>query len=309
MTRSITMSARTWAELALLAGIWGFSFLSMHVALHEIGPLTIVAHRTAWAMLILWVWVILRGFSLPRGRSVWAAFFVMGLLNNVIPFSLIAWGQQGIETGLAAILNASTAIWGVLLAALLLPDERLTWARGIGVTIGFLGVITAIGTDVLHSFDLRSLSQLAIIGAAISYGLAGVWARRKLRGLRPEVAAAGMLLCSCLVAVPAAQLVEGPIRFDLAQQTWIALGYVSILATAGAYLLYYRVLAAAGSGNLLLTTLLVAPVAILAGTLILGEALPGRAYLGFALLVIGLAVLDGRILRRKKPLAPAAPPG
>ena len=309
MQPQVTMSPRAWGELLLLAAIWGFSFLSMRVALAEVGPLSLVAHRVTWAALLLWLWLLLVRAPLPRGRTVWTGFAVMGLLNNILPFSLIAWGQQHIETGLASILNASTAVWGVLLAALFLPDERLTPRRAAGVAIGFAGVATAIGIDALRSLDLMSLSQLAIIGATVSYGFAGVWARRRLRGLRADVSAAGMLACSSLVAIPLATMIEGLPRLDLAPATWLGLAYVSVMATAAAYLLYYRVIASAGSGNAMLTTLLVAPVAIVAGAVVLGEALPLRAFAGFGLIGLGLVVLDGRLLRRKKPLAPLPPPG
>lgn len=310
----VIMTTRSWAALCLLACLWGFSFLGMRVALNEIGPFAVVAHRTTWAMILLWLYLLARDIPMPRGRRVWVAFAVMGLFNNMIPFSLIAWGQQSIETGLASILNASTAVWGVLLAAMFQPDERLTPRRAIGVAIGFVGVATAIGLSNLRALDLRSVSQLAILGAAVSYGIAGVWARRRLQGLRPEVAATGMLTCSALVMLPIASLVEGPIRFDLSLNTWAALAYVSIVATGLAYLLYYRVLSAAGSGNAMLTTLLVAPVAIVAGAIILGEALPARAFAGFGLIALGLVVLDGRLAgqlsgRAKKSLAPPASPG
>lgn len=163
-----TMSGRAWADLLILSLIWGASFLSVHVALADIGPLTSVAHRTFWAMLILWGYVAIRRLPLPRRPAIWGAFVIMGLLNNVIPFSLMAWGQLHIETGLTAIMNASTAIFGAITA---------------------------------------------------------------------------------------------------------------------------------GSGNLMLVTLLVAPVAITLGAVVLGEALPLRAYFGFALLATGLVVHDGRALK------------
>jgi drug/metabolite transporter (DMT)-like permease len=223
----------------------------------------------------------------------------MGLLNNVIPFGLMAWGQLHIESGLTSILNAATAIFGVIAAAVFFADERLTFRKGAGVMLGFLGVATAMGLDSLRDFDLRSLAQLAVLAGTLSYALAGVWGRRTLTGLSPQIAAAGMLTGSSLVAVPLAWTVEGPITLDLAPRTLLAIGYYAVLATAGAYLLYYWVLARAGSGNLLLVTLLVAPVAIVLGAVLLGETLSANAYAGFALLALGLVILDGRLLRRR----------
>ena len=292
-----TISPRAWAELIILSLIWGASFLSIRIALNEIGPLTAVAHRTVWAMLILWTYVIAARLPLPNTPRIWGAFVAMGLLNNVIPFSLMAWGQLHIETGLTSILNAATAIFGVIAAAIFFADERLTARKALGVTLGFLGVATAIGLSALTQFDIRSLGQLAVIGGTISYALAGVWARKMLGGLTPQVAAAGMLTGSSLITLPAAWIVEGPISLQLSPQTWAAIAYYAIVATAIAYLLYYRVLAMAGSGNLMLCTLLVAPVAIILGALVLGEALPLRAYAGFGLLALGLIILDGRLLK------------
>lgn len=292
-----TMSGRAWAELLILSLIWGASFLSVHVALEEIGPLTSVAHRTFWAMLILWAYVAIRQLPLPRSPAIWGAFLVMGLLNNVIPFSLMAWGQLHIETGLTAIMNASTAIFGAITAAVFLADERLTLRKAVGVGFGFLGVATAIGLQAMTQFDLRSLGQIAVLGGAISYAFAGVWARKTLAGLTPQVAAAGMLTGSSLIALPLALTIEGPISLALQPQTWAAIGYYAVMATALAYLMYYRVLAMAGSGNLMLVTLLVAPVAITLGAIILGEALPLRAYAGFALLATGLVIHDGRVVK------------
>jgi drug/metabolite transporter (DMT)-like permease len=292
-----TISPRAWTELLILGLIWGGSFLSIHIALEEIGPLTAVAHRTVWAMLILWAYIALRRLPIPTNPRIWGAFLVMGLMNNVIPFSLMAWGQLHIETGLTSILNAATAIFGVIAAAIFFADERLTLRKIIGVGLGFFGVATAIGLSALTQFDIRSLGQLAVIGGTISYALAGVWARKMLGGLAPQIAAAGMLTGSSLIMLPTAWLIEGPISLDLTPQTWAAIAYYAIIATAIAYLLYYRVLAMAGSGNLMLCTLLVAPVAIVLGAIVLGEALPLRAYTGFGLLALGLIVLDGRLIK------------
>lgn len=295
-----TLSPHAWLLLMCLSLIWGGSFLSVHVALAEIGPLTAVAHRTGWAMLILWGFIALKRLEIPRDPKIWGAFIVMGLLNNVIPFSLMAWAQLYIETGLTAILNAATAIFGVLFAALFFVDEKLSWRKGLGVSLGFTGVATAIGLSYLASFDLRSIAQLAVIGGTMSYALAGVWARKTIGHLKPQVAAAGMVTGASLITIPLAWVAEGPISLNLSLSTWLAIGYYAVVATAVAYLLYYRVLALAGSGNLMLVTLTVAPVAIILGAITLGEALPLNAYIGFAILAVGLLILNGRLLPRPK---------
>ncbi|WP_298863053.1 DMT family transporter [uncultured Sulfitobacter sp.] len=293
-----TITAESWGLLALLATLWGASFLSIRIALDEVPPLTAVAHRVGWATLVLWVYVIVRRMPLPRGRAVWIGFAGMGLLNNVIPFSLMAWGQLYIPSGLTSIFNAATAIFGVLIAALLLGDENLSKRKAIGVAVGFAGVVTAIGIDSLRAFDITSLAQLAVLAGTVSYAFAGVWARKRLSGLAPQVAAAGMLTASTLIMVPLAWVIDGPIRLDLQPLTMMAIAYYALGATAIAYLLYYRVLALAGSGNLMLVTLMIAPIAILLGAVVLGETLSANAYNGFALLALGLIIIDGRLIDR-----------
>ncbi|KMW56842.1 Permease of the drug/metabolite transporter (DMT) superfamily [Candidatus Rhodobacter oscarellae] len=299
MTPQTSLSGRAWAELLLLSLLWGGSFLAIRIALDEVGFLTSVAHRVFWAALVLWLVVLAMRLPVPRAPRVWGAFLVMGLLNNALPFGLMAWGQLTIESGLTSILNAATAVFGVLLAALFFRDERLTPRRALGLSLGFLGVATAIGLQSLLAFDPRSLAQLAVLAGTISYAFASVWARWALGGLAPQVAAAGMLTGSTLIILPIAVLYEGAPSLALQTDTLLAIAYYALAATALAYLLYYRVLAMAGSGNLLLCTLIIPPVAILLGALVRGETLPPQAFIGFAVLALGLLILDGRLLRRR----------
>ena len=294
MTDQKSLSGRAWAEMLVLALIWGGSFLSIRIALDEISPLMSVAHRVTWAMLVLWVVVAVMRIPLPRNPRIWFAFLVMGLLNNVIPFVLMAWGQLHIESGLTSILNAFTAVVGVVMAALFFSDERLTPRKIIGVVLGFFGVAVAIGLENFKNFDLRSLAQLAVIGGTVAYAVAGVWARKNLVGMPPQLAAAGMLTGATVIMLPLVYFVEGLPTFDLQPRTLVAIGYYAVIATATAYLLYYRVLAMAGSGNLMLVTLLVAPVAITLGAVVLGEKLSANAFVGFVILAVGLIILDGR---------------
>jgi drug/metabolite transporter (DMT)-like permease len=292
------LSPRAWTELAALSLIWGASFLSIRIALDEIPVTTAVAHRVLWAARALWIVAALRRLPLPRDPRLWGAFLVMGLLNNAIPFTLMAWAQLHIETGLTSILNAATAVWGVIVAALVFADERLTARKGLGVALGFAGVVVAIGTDSLRALDLRSVAQLAVILGTLSYALAGAWARARLSGLTPVVAAAGMLTGSALVMVPLALAVDGAPSLPKSPATYAAVAYYALGSTALAYLLYYRVLRMAGSGNLLLCTLMIPPVAIVLGAAVRGEALHAGAFAGFGLLAAGLLILDGRLLRR-----------
>lgn len=299
MSTQKSISPRAWTELTLLGLIWGASFLTMRIALDEISVLAVVLHRVLWAMLVLWAVVWAMRLPVPRDPRIWGAFLVMGVLNNIIPFGLMTWGQLHIESGLTAILNATTAIFGVIVAALVFSDERLTLRRTIGVGLGFAGVTVAIGADRLTHFDPRSLAQLAILGGTVSYALASAWARARLGGLAPQVAAAGMLTGSTLILLPVTWILDGPIDLALRPVTWGAIAYYALLGTAGAYLLYYRVLGMAGSGNLMLVTLIIPPVAIVLGALVRNEDLSPQAFAGFALLAVGLLVLNGKIGRRR----------
>lgn len=286
------LSLRGWTELLLLGLIWGASFVSIRVALDTLPVMTSVLHRTFWAMLVLWLVTWIKGIKVPRSPGIWGAFLVMGLLNNVIPFSLMAWGQLYIDTGLTAILNAATAIFGVLIAALFFRDERLTKTRLLGVCLGFLGVSIAIGVQNFLNFSLQSTAQIAVLTGTVSYACAAAWARQTLSHLSPVIAAAGMLTASTVLVLPITLAVDGIPSLALPAITWAAIGYYAIVATAGAYLLYYRVLAMAGSGNLMLVTLVIPPVAIVLGALLRDESLPPNAFLGFAVLAIGLLVLN-----------------
>ena len=292
MTSQKTLTARTWSELILLGVIWGMSFLAIRIALDTIPVITSVFHRVFWAALALWIVIIFQRQPVPSDPKVWGIFLIMGLLNNVLPFSLMAWGQLYVETGLTSILNAATAIFGVLLAALFFRDERLTKTRLIGVGLGFLGVSITIGLRQFSNLNPSNLGQVAILAGTLSYAFAAIWARIHMSALPPQIAAAGMLTGSAILMTPVMLLVDGVPTFTLPLQTWLAIAYYALLATAGAYLLYYRVLQQAGSGNVLLVTLIIPPIAILMGALVRDEALPPRAFIGFTVLAIGLLILS-----------------
>ena len=300
-TTQTRISRTSWLTMALLALIWGGSFLSIRVALEEVGVLTVVGFRVGLAGTALWAFVLLRGLPVPRGWGWIGSCAFLGLFNNILPFCLIVWGQTHIPSGLAGILNASNVIFSVGLAALIFPDERLTARKIVGVTLGVVGVALTIGPSVLTQFDLTSLGQLAILGASLSYAVSSIFSRQKLRDVRPEVVAAGMLTVSSCVMIPAAIWMEGVPSMSYALRTWGALGYISVLSSAFAYILFYRVLQTAGAGNVSLVTLMIAPVAVVLGALTYGEALPSHAYLGLVLLALGMLYIDGRlpaILRR-----------
>ncbi|MFD2175522.1 DMT family transporter [Rhodobacter lacus] len=289
-----------WMLLAALALVWGTSFLSNRAALSGAGVLTVVTFRVSLGALALWLWALARRRPLPSHPKYIVVFLVMGALNNAIPFSLIVWGQTQIDSGLAAILNASTALFGVLVAAAVFSDERLSLPRLAGVLIGLCGVALAIGPAALSTFTLASAAQWAIVGASLSYGFAGAYARRAVKGLAPEVAAAGMLTGAMVWLIPAMLMIEGVPRFDWGMEAWAGLLWLALGCSALAYLIYYRILALAGAGNLSLVTLLIPPVAILAGWAVYGERLGLREWAGFAVIAAGLWLLNAAPKPRAK---------
>ena len=292
--RSLTLKG--WSLLLLLALIWGGSFTANHAALVQMPVATVVAFRVTGAAIVLWAYIAIARLPVPKTWAFARSALVLGVFNNVVPFSLIVWGQTHIASGLAGILNAATALFSVLLAAALFPDERLGPRRLIGVILGLAGVAVVIGPDTLRHFDLTSLGQLAILGAGLSYAGAAAFGRQALRGIRPEVGAAAMLTASALIMTPTALILGGLPPLPQGQ-TLAALLYLALIASAFAYRLFYTILQQAGAGNLGLVTLLITPFAILFGAVLFRETLPPQAFAGVALLTLGMVVLDGRPLR------------
>ncbi len=289
------LSLQSWGLLLLLALIWGGSFTANHAALAQMPVASVVAFRVSVAAALLWAYVAATGLPVPKDWRFARNAAVMGVFNNIVPFSLIVWGQTHIPSGLAGILNASTALSSVLVASAVFPDERLGLRRLTGVIFGLAGVALVIGPQVLTHLDLTSLGQLAVLGAALSYAVSGAWGRHTMQGIRPEVSAAAMLTASALIMLPAAWVLDGAPPFPT-PQSWAALLYLAIMASAVAYRLFYTILQQAGAGNIGLATLLIAPVAVLLGTLFFHETLPPQAFSGLALLTLGLIVIDGRPL-------------
>lgn len=295
-----TMTLTEWGLLLILSVFWGGSFFFNQVALAELPPLSLVASRVALAGLVLWAVLLARGVAVPRGREVWMAFAVMGLINNAIPFTLIVWGQARIGSGVAAILNASAPLFTVLLAHRLTTDEKLSPARLAGALVGLGGVAMMIGDGAVAALGGRGLAEAACIAAAVSYALAGIWGRRFRRlGVAPLATAAGQVTASTLILVPLALVVDRP--WTLPAPSLPAVGALiglAVISTALAYVIFFRILATAGATNLLLVTFLVPVTAVLLGTLALGEVLLPRHFVGMALIGLGLAAIDGRPLAR-----------
>jgi len=309
MIRSV-MNRSDWLTLIGLAVIWGSAFFCIHVAVHSVPPLTYVWLRVTIAAAALWAYLAWRKEPAGLPKSVWGSMIVLALLNNVIPFILFGWGQTHIASGLASILNATTPIWGVIVAHVFTNDERMTPRKIAGVLLGFGGVALMIGPDLLGSIGNNVVAQLACVTAALLYALAGVWARRfKRLGVSPMSVTTGQLTASALVMLPVALVFDRP--WEQAVPPLGALGAILVLAvvcSAYAYILYFRLIDSAGATNALLVTLLVPPVAILMGALMLGEIIEARDVAGLGLIALGLAAIDGRLLSlfQRREVQPAA---
>ncbi|PWC75767.1 DMT family transporter [Azospirillum sp. TSH64] len=294
------MDLTDWGLLVALSILWGGSFFFVGIAVRELPPLTIVAMRVALAALALGGLLRILGLPMPRDRRTWAAFFAMGVLNNLVPFCLIVWGQTQISSGVASVLNATTPLFGVLVAHVLTRDEKMTGNRLAGVLVGFAGVAVMIGPTALAGLGNGLLPQLAVLGAALSYSFAGIFGRRfKGMGVSPLVTATGQVTASTLMLVPVALLVDRPWTLPMpSTAAWGAVVGIALLSTALAYVIFFRVLASAGATNLMLVTFLIPVSAILLGGLFLGERLAVRHGIGMALIAGGLAAIDGRLFAR-----------
>ena len=296
---TVRMTGQVWGLLLGLSILWGGSFFFIAVIVRELPPFTITALRVSLAALVLVPVLHLLGRRLPRDPMLWRAFATVSLLNNIIPFILIVWAQSQIPSGLASILNATTPIWTALVAHMLTLDEKLTVNRVIGVLLGFAGVAAMLGPDLLSGLGHNVPAQCAVLLATLSYAFSGVYGRRFRRlGVEPMVVAGGQLTCASLMAIPLALLVDRSWTLPMPSLEVIAalLG-LAVLSTALAYVIFFRVMAAAGS-NVNLVTLLVPVSAILLGVLVLGETLEPRHYLGIVVIALGLAAIDGRLLAR-----------
>ena len=297
---NLTMTPYAWGMLVTLSIVWGGTFFFQEIAVQELPVFTIVSIRVLIAALLLWAVTALTGNKLPSDAKIWAALFLLALVNNVVPFTLIVWGQQEISSGLAAILNATVPLFTVLIAHFVTTDEKLTRAKFAGVIIGLVGVVVIIGEDALEGIGLAVLAQLAVLVASLAYTFGGLYGRKiQAMGLTPLGISSGQLMASSVILVPVALLVDEPWTLSLpGTEIIIAVIALASVSTAFAYILFFRILATAGATNLMLVTFLIPVSALALGILILGEVLETRHMIGLLCIGAGLAAIDGRLLRK-----------
>jgi len=294
------IDARDWSLLAVLSILWGGSFFFNGAALRELPPLTLVFLRVALGAAILVPLLRVRGLGFPKSISGWTPFVVIGLLNNVIPFSLIVIGQTFIPSGLASILNATTPLFTVLVMAAA-GEEALQVRRVAGVALGLAGVIILRGWGI-ETRTGQGLGILLCLGGALSYGVAALAARRLLKDSAPLGTATFQLMASTVMMALVAGAVEQPWGLPMPSlTTWLAVLGLAGLSTALAYIVFFQILRRSGASNVVLVTLLIPVTAILLGWLLLGEPISMREIAGAIVIGSALLVIDGRavsLLRR-----------
>ncbi len=297
-----SMAPLDWFFLVLLSMLWGGAFFFNGVAVRELPTFTIVFFRVSLGAAALFLIMRMTGRSMPVSKEAWACFMAMGLLNNVIPFSLIVWGQGYIASGLASIFNATTPIFTVIVAHWMTSDEKITSGRMLGMALGFAGVVVIIGSDLLKEIGVDVWAQVACLGASLSYGIAASFGRRFGKmGMSPIATATGQVTASSVILLPLMLAVDRPWNLPVPGLEVVgSLAGIAILSTALAYILFFRILATSGATNVLLVTFLVPVSAVLLGFLVLEEELQTRHFMGMALIGAGLAAIDGRLWTRRR---------
>jgi len=292
------MRATDWLLLVFLSVLWGATFFFIAVASPEVPPLTLVLSRVAIAAVALLPLVFLVGLRLPATLDGWQPFIVQAIINNVVPFTLMVYGQQRIASGLAAVLNATTPLF-TLIVARLFAGEALTASKVAGVLLGVAGVGILVGPDALGANASSVIGMMCILGGTLSYALSALWMRR-LRHIPPLVSSAAQLTCSSVMLLPMAAAMD---RFWLlpvpGTPAILAVLGLALVSTALAYIVFFRVSASAGPANVMLVTLMIPVTAAALGVLVLGETLTVNQIAGALVIASGLVVIDGRVLRRR----------
>lgn len=290
------MNNRAWLYLGILALCWGTSFPAAKYTLQSLDPYTLVMHRVSWAALALWIVALIRGWDLPP-RDMIGKYFLLAIVATALPFILITWGQTHIESGLASILNASTAIFGAIFAPMVFPEERITPLKAMGISLGFLGVITAIGWQALHEFSLREWAQWAVVCASISYTSATIATKKYFSHIKGRTNTLGMLTASSILMIVFVALFIRPEQVWPVGWTWFSMGWTALIATFLAYLIFYDAIKITGAANIQLVTLLVIPVAMIISAMLFHEKLSAQSYAGLFMIALGLLFIDERAPR------------
>lgn len=295
---------KVWLAFLALALFWGTSFLFIKIGLETLQPMTLVAIRLIIGFLGLLVVMRLQRVAFPRQRTTWFHLAILGIMNVVIPFNLITWAEQTVDSGLTSILNSTVPLFSVVISGVILKVEEVTPARVGGLVLGFLGVVMLIGPDVRNNVD-QLTPYLAIVLAAGCYAASSAYARRYFHGQKPVLVAAGQLLVAGILVVIPALLLEDQSQQSFPLPTAISLLWLGLLGSCAAYILYFFVLENWGATRATLVTYLIPIVGVTAGVLVLGETVGWSMVVGGAMILGGVGVVN--LWRRGRPVAVQAP--
>lgn len=291
------MNSKDWLMIVCLGTLWGSSFFFIELLLEILSPFLIVYLRVALAAILLLFILFIKQVKVTLNVSLIFNLFIMAMLNNVLPFLLIAYGQQSVTGGLASILNANTSLLTILIAPLLIPSEKLSFNRVSGAIIGIFGVIIAVGYENIFQIYENNLGKYLILLATLSYALASVWAKLRLDGVPALISATGMLTGSAIILTPFAFFYNFDELANLSFSAFSMSALFAILCSVLAYIIYFKILESAGASNLLVCTVIIPPSAILLNLLFLNQAVSQSEIIGLLIIVVGLIVLDGRYIK------------
>jgi drug/metabolite transporter (DMT)-like permease len=286
------LKTKDWAAFIALSLAWGSSFLWIKIGLQELGPITLVALRLLFGILGLLVVVAYTRPKFPDTRRLWLALAVLGIINTALPFMLISWGQQFIDSAVAAILNSTVPLFTMLMAHWYLQDDRLTIQRVVGLLIGFIGVVVLLFRDLDGGTQSSLLGQAAVLLAAICYAFSSVFTRRNAQGVSPIVQAFVPLLVADALMWALVPLLESPLVLPGLPITWLAVVWLGLIGSCIAYLLYFYLIHAIGPTRATMVTYTFPVVGIALGVIFLSETLDINLVLGAALVVISIVVVN-----------------
>lgn len=299
------------ALLLLLAFLWGASYPLIKIAVETIPPVTLIAVRVAIAAALLSLVVCWRRLAMPRDGKTWRAFFVQACFNSILSWTLLAWGQQFVDSGLAGILNSTSPIFVFLITLLITRHEAVSAGKLFGAVMGLVGVTIIIGPGVLAGLGRDVIAQLAVLAGAVCYAGAAIYGRR-FSGLPAVVTAAATMICATLCLVPLAVVIDRPWTVRPSVESAVVAVAGGVFSTALAMLLYFRLVRTLGSMGVASQSYLRTGVAVAIGVLLLGEPFTWPVGLGLAAVVVGVAAINGQgrlfKARRRPPRLQSASP-
>jgi drug/metabolite transporter (DMT)-like permease len=298
------MTARQTGILLLLGAIWGAAFMLIKIAVSDVAPATLVAVRIAITAVILYAAMRVSGVTLPRERQPWFNFYSVGMFGLVIPFLLISWGQQLIPSSTTAILGATTPLFTALINIVTRAEEKINFERIIGLVVGFIGVIVAIGiAGATGATEGNWIGELCVLGAAVCYAISALYSRRVFGGMKPIIPSTGQMIASASLLIPIALIWDGVPTAMPSTQSITALLILAVFCTAIAYILYYQLIDSVGATKSSMVSFLIAPFGVVYGSVFLQEPINPNSIAGLVIIIVGIAIAGGswRAILPKRP--------